>query len=248
MTGLVVSNLNKAFGGLAVAQNLHFSLKPGDRKALIGPNGAGKSTFANLITGILTPTSGEIRFDGQDIWHLSEAERVKLGIAKTFQITTLFQSMTVMENLSLAILERDGCAGRWFGRVSSDPKLKKEAESFLCAFDLVELASRPVESLAYGQQRLVELAMTLALKPKLLILDEPAAGVPSTESYLIIEAIERLPSDLAVLIIEHDMDIVFRLARQIVVLVAGSILIEDTPEQISGNAHVRELYLGSAHG
>jgi branched-chain amino acid transport system ATP-binding protein len=247
MNGLEVRKLCKSFGGLRVAADIDFDLAPGARKALIGPNGAGKSTFANLITGILEPTSGEIRFAGLDIGRVPEAGRVKLGIAKTFQITTLFRQMTVLENLSLPILEREGRAGRWFGRVQADRAVRDEAEELLAAFGLSHLSSRPVEMLAYGQQRLVELALTLALKPKVLILDEPAAGVPSSDSHLIIEAIERLPADLAVLIIEHDMDLVFRVARHIIVLVSGAILVEGTPEDISRDPRVRELYLGDAH-
>jgi branched-chain amino acid transport system ATP-binding protein len=248
VSGLEVRNLCKSFGGISVAQNIDFHLEPGARTALIGPNGAGKSTFANLITGILAPTSGQVLFGGQDIGRLPEDARVKLGIAKTFQITTLFRQMTVFENLCLPILEREGRASRWFGRVSADQALRNEADELLEAFGLVHLADLPVETLAYGQQRLVELALTLALKPKVLILDEPAAGVPSSDSHLIIDAIERLPKDLAVLIIEHDMDLVFRVARHIVVLVAGSILVEGTPEEIGRDPNVRELYLGSAHG
>jgi branched-chain amino acid transport system ATP-binding protein len=247
VNGLQIRGLCKSFGGLSVAQNIDLDLEPGARKALIGPNGAGKSTFANLITGIITPSSGTIRFQGHDIGKLPEASRVKLGIAKTFQITTLFRQMTVAENLCLPILEREGRASRFFGRVTADRVLLEEAGDLLEAFKLRYLADRPVETLAYGQQRLVEMALTLALQPKVLILDEPAAGVPASDTHLIIEAIERLPHDLAVLIIEHDMDLVFRVARHIIVLVAGAILVEGTPEEISRNHRVRELYLGGAH-
>ncbi len=173
---------------------------------------------------------------------------MKLGIAKTFQITTLFRQLTVLENIFLPLIERDGYGARWFGKVRNNRTLRREADELLAAFDLNHLADRPVESLAYGQQRLVELALTLALKPKVLILDEPAAGVPSSESHLIHDAIERLPGDLAVLIIEHDMDLVFRIANHIVVLVAGEILVEGTPEEISRDPRVREVYLGGGHG
>lgn len=248
MSGLEVRGLCKSFGGLAVTQNVDFDLEPGARKALIGPNGAGKSTFADLITGILQPTSGEIRFGGRDIRRLSEAARVKLGIAKTFQITTLFGTLSVLDNLCLPIIEREGRAGRWFGRIAADRALRDEAATLLDAFGLLSLAHAPVRTLAYGQQRLVELALTLALKPRVLILDEPAAGVPTHDSHLIVEAIERLPPDLAVLIIEHDMDLVFRVASRIVVLVSGAILVEGTPAEISRDPRVRDLYLGGAHG
>ncbi|PXA85195.1 branched-chain amino acid ABC transporter ATP-binding protein [Caulobacter sp. D4A] len=247
MQGLEVRGLKKSFGGLTVAEGIDFDLMPGARKALIGPNGAGKTTFANLVTGKLRPTAGAIRFDGTDIGALGEAERVKRGIAKTFQITTLFRSLTVRENIRLPILERRGRGGRIFGRAASDRAVEAEIETLLDQFALSTLADRPVQLLAYGQQRLVELALTLALKPRVVILDEPAAGVPSSESHLILQAIEQLPGDLAVLIIEHDMDLVFRVARSIVVLVNGRILTEGTPEQIGRDPMVRKLYLGESH-
>lgn len=247
MSGLEVRNLCKSFHGLRVAQNINFELRPGARKALIGPNGAGKSTFANLITGIVAPTSGDIRFNGRNIGRVPEAGRVKLGIAKTFQITTLFRQLTVFENILLPLIERDGHGTRWFGRVQANRVMREEAGELLAAFDLGYLANRPVDTLAYGQQRLVELALTLALKPKVLILDEPAAGIPSSDSHLIHDAIERLPADLAVLLIEHDMDFVFSVANHIVVLVGGAILVEGTPEEISSDARVREVYLGGEH-
>ncbi|MCT4370962.1 ABC transporter ATP-binding protein [Yangia mangrovi] len=246
-SGLEVRGLSKRFGGLVVSENIDFDLPPGARKALIGPNGAGKSTFANLVTGILAPTSGTIRFDGQDIAALDEAQRVRRGIAKTFQITTLFPRLTVRENLRLPVLEREGLGARMLRRASGSTAIEAEVAALIDQFDLGPLADRPVLDLAYGQQRLVEMTLSLALKPRLLILDEPAAGVPSSETHLIIEAIERLPEDLAVLVIEHDMDLVFRVARSIVVLVQGRILTEGTPQEIATNAQVRELYLGGAH-
>ncbi|EAR49898.1 hypothetical protein OG2516_14226 [Oceanicola granulosus HTCC2516] len=246
--GLEVRGLNKAFGGLTVSKNITLDLRPGDRKALIGPNGAGKTTFANLITGIDRPTSGEIRLDGRDLRPLSAARRVRAGVAKTFQITTLFKRLTVRENLRLAVLERERRGLRMFARADGDPAVEHEVAALLDQFGLLRHADAPVESLAYGQQRLIELALTLALRPRILILDEPAAGVPSSESHLIVEAIERLPSDLAVLIIEHDMKLVFQVARSIIVLVAGAILTEGTPSQIAADPRVRELYLGAAHG
>lgn len=247
MEGLEVRGLSKNFGGLIVSENINFDLQPGDRKALIGPNGAGKSTFANLVTGILTPSSGTIRFDGHSIEGLVEAQRVKLGIAKTFQVTTLFVKMTLRENLRLPVLERMGVGLRMFRRADGNAEVEAEVDALLAQFDLTELAELPVSDLAYGQQRLVELALTLALKPHVLILDEPAAGVPSSETHLITDAIANLPENLAVLIIEHDMDLVFKVAQSIVVLVQGRILTEGTPSQIAANAQVRELYLGGGH-
>ncbi|WP_341235949.1 ABC transporter ATP-binding protein [uncultured Sulfitobacter sp.] len=248
MEGLEVRGLSKSFGGLVVSDNINFDLRPGDRKALIGPNGAGKSTFANLVTGILMPTRGTIHFDGHDIGPMREAQRVKRGIAKTFQVTTLFPKMTVRENLRLPVLEREGLGFTMFRRATGSAEIETEVAALLEQFDLKDLADRQVADLAYGQQRLVELALTLALKPRVLILDEPAAGVPSSETHLITDAIANLPDDLAVLVIEHDMDLVFKVARSIVVLVQGSILTEGTPQEIASNAKVRELYLGAGHG
>jgi branched-chain amino acid transport system ATP-binding protein len=247
MKGLQVRNLNKSFGGLVVARDITLDLAPGDRKALIGPNGAGKSTFTNLITGILAPTSGEIRLDGHDIGRLSEAQRVKAGIAKTFQITTLFRSLTVRENLRLPLLERRGLTARMIRRADGDAEVEAEIEALLAQFKLNAFGDARVERLAYGQQRLVEMAMTLALRPRILILDEPAAGVPSSESPLISDAIAALPKDLSVLIIEHDMNLVFKVADKIIVLVAGAILTEGSPQEIAADARVRDLYLGAHH-
>jgi len=245
--GLQVSNLNMNFGGIKVARDISFDLKPGDRKALIGPNGAGKTTFANLITGTLRPTSGSIRLDGADIVHLKESKRVKAGVAKTFQITTLFKRMSVRENIRLPILERIGNSHKWFGRAENDPAVEAEIDELLGQFNLHPVADQAVQDLAYGQQRLVELALTLALKPRILILDEPSAGVPSSDSHIVTDAIERLPADLSVLIIEHDMKLVFKVASRIVVLVNGAILTEGTPQEIGRNQQVRELYLGARH-
>lgn len=245
--GLQIRDLNKQFGGLTVARNINLDLKPGDRKALIGPNGAGKTTFANLITGITAPTSGEIFLDGQDIRGLSEAKRVRAGVAKTFQITTLFNALSVRENLRLPILEREGRSWAFFRSHTSSAEIEAEVAALLDRFKLGPYADRPVELLAYGQQRLVELALTLALKPRILLLDEPAAGVPSSDTHLITDAIAALPDDLAVLIIEHDMKLVFKVARSIVVLVNGAVLTEGTPTEISENRQVRDLYLGARH-
>ncbi len=246
-SGLEVKNLQKHFGGIVVANNICLDLKPGDRKALIGPNGAGKTTFANLLTGTLMPESGSIRLDGADILSLKESKRVRAGVAKTFQITTLFKAMSVRENIRLPILERERKSLNWLSSSASFPEVENEIEQLLTQFNLETFADLRVQDLAYGQQRLVEMALTLALKPRILILDEPSAGVPTSDAHIIIEAIERLPQDLAVLIIEHDMKLVFRVAARIVVLVNGAILLEGSPEEIAGNQQVRDLYLGASH-
>ncbi len=246
-SGLEVKNLQKHFGGIVVANNICLDLKPGDRKALIGPNGAGKTTFANLLTGTLMPESGSIRLDGADILSLKESKRVRAGVAKTFQITTLFKAMSVRENIRLPILERERKSLNWLASSASFPEVENEIEQLLAQFNLETFADLRVQDLAYGQQRLVEMALTLALKPRILILDEPSAGVPTSDAHIVIEAIERLPQNLAVLIIEHDMKLVFRVAARIVVLVNGAILLEGSPEEIAGNQQVRDLYLGASH-
>ncbi|MFB9952993.1 ABC transporter ATP-binding protein [Rhizobium puerariae] len=247
MQGLAIRELSKNFGGLHVARNLNVTLPPGCRTALIGPNGAGKTTFANLLTGVLQPSSGTIHLNGNDIGKLSESARVRAGIAKTFQITNLFRGLTVRENLRLPILEREGGAATIFGRADGYRDIEAEIAKLMDELHLTPLAEKVVRGLAYGQQRLVELALTLALRPKVLILDEPAAGVPTTDSHLIVAAIKRLPADLSVLIIEHDMELVFEVADKIIVLVNGAILMEGTPEEVTRDPRVRELYLGAGH-
>lgn len=246
--GLETRGLTKSYGGLTVASDINIRLEPGCRTALIGPNGAGKTTFSDLVTGITPPTAGDVFLDGQNITRLPEARRVRAGLAKTFQITSLFKDLTVRENLRLPVLERHRATWRPFRRAGADAGIEAEIDDLLTRFRLTEVADQKTVNLAYGQQRMVEIALTLALKPRVLILDEPAAGVPGSESGLILDAIRALPKDLAVLIIEHDMDLVFKVAASIIVLVQGAILTEGTPHEIATNEQVRELYLGKGHG
>jgi branched-chain amino acid transport system ATP-binding protein len=241
---LETQGLCKSFGALTVASGINFRLERGARHALIGPNGAGKTTFVNLVTGALSPSAGRILLDDSDVTALPQAQRVKRGLARTFQINTLFHGLSVLENVCLAIGERLGVAGDMHRPAGSNRALMDEAYGALDALVLAEDALRPVRELAYGRQRLVELAVALALKPKVLLLDEPAAGVPSPESNVIVDIIESLPADIALLIIEHDMDLVFRLAKRITVLVQGEILVEGTPPEIAADPRVREVYLG----
>jgi ABC-type branched-subunit amino acid transport system ATPase component len=241
---LETRGLCKSFGALAVASDIDFRLEDGARHALIGPNGAGKTSFVNLVTGLLRPSAGRILFNGDDITHLSQAARVKYGLARTFQINALFRRLTVLENVTLAIAEREGVAGDFLKPAGAYRAVIEEAYTLLESLGLADEALRPVNELAYGRQRLAEIAVSLGLKPKVLLLDEPAAGVPSGETGAIVDMIERLPPDIALLIIEHDMDLVFRLAKRITVLVQGSVLVEGPPEQIAADAHVREVYLG----
>jgi branched-chain amino acid transport system ATP-binding protein len=241
---LETQGLHKSFGALTVANAVDFRLEGGARHALIGPNGAGKTTFVELVTGALQPTAGQIRLDGADITHLPQAARVKRGLVRTFQITALFPRLSALENVTLAVCERQGIGGGLFRPAGYHRTAMEEAHALLERLGLEDDALRPVNMLAYGRQRLIEIAISLALSPKVLLLDEPAAGVPSGDSGTIIGVIERLPSDIAVLIIEHDMDLVFRLAQRITVLVRGSILVEGPPEAIAADPEVRRVYLG----
>jgi branched-chain amino acid transport system ATP-binding protein len=241
---LETRELRKSFGALTVANAVDFRLEHGARHALIGPNGAGKTTFVELVTGALQPNAGQIHLDGADITHLPQAARVKRGLARTFQITALFSRLSVLENVCLAVCERQGVGGGLLRPAGHYRAAIEEAYALLERLGLEDDALRPVNMLAYGRQRLIEIAVSLALLPKVLLVDEPAAGVPSSESGTIIDVVERLPSDIALLIIEHDMDLVFRLAQRITVLVQGSILVEGPPAAIAADPEVRRVYLG----
>ncbi|WP_448207591.1 ABC transporter ATP-binding protein [Azospirillum sp. sgz302134] len=242
---LQVDGLSKNFGGLLVASDISMELHPGDRCALIGPNGAGKTTFVNLVTGVLAPTSGTVQLEGEDITALPAEARVRRGLIRSFQVARLFRSMTAREHLELAVLERERRTFRLFASVRRVPGLAEEVAGLLDGMGLAPVADRPVGALAYGQQRLLEIALALALKPKVLILDEPAAGVPQSESHRILDALDRLPADLAVLMIEHDMDLVFRFATRVIVLAQGHLLCSGTAREIAADPRVREVYLGS---
>lgn len=246
--GLRTIGLEKRYGGLTVASNIDFTLAPGDRTALIGPNGAGKSTFSGLVTGAIRPSGGRILLDGRDITDMPTPRRVKAGIVKTFQITTLLPSFTPREHLRLAILERQGRGLNMIARADADARIEHEAQLVLDRLGLAEDADTPVHRLPYGRQRMTEMALGLALKPRILLLDEPAAGVPSGETRLILDAIRALPKDLAVLVIEHDMELVFSFATKIVVLVAGRVLTVGTPDEIAADPQVQKLYLGERRG
>jgi branched-chain amino acid transport system ATP-binding protein len=241
---LRVENLDMRFGGLYVTRQVCLSLRPGDRLALIGPNGAGKTTLVNLISGVLAPSSGRVWLDGQDVTLHSQAERVRAGLARTFQITTLAQHLPVQRQVELALFEREGLTGRFFRSIDSYPVLAAEARALLAALGLGEHAGLATERLAYGQQRLVEIALALALRPRVLLLDEPMAGVPKGDGQRLLAALAALPSELAVLIIEHDMDLVFRLAGRIVVMTDGAVLADGTPDEIRADPKVRVAYLG----
>jgi ABC-type branched-subunit amino acid transport system ATPase component len=238
--------LCRSFGALAAARDIDFQLEAGARHALIGPNGAGKTTFVNLLTGVVRPTAGVILMDGRDITGVPEALRVKLGIARTFQINRLFRQLSVLENVYISVAERTGVAPSMLRPAGRRGDVVEESMALLDSLKLSADAARRVSELPYGRQRLVEIAIALGLRPRVLLLDEPAAGVPSAESHIILDAVDRLPREIAVLIIDHDMDLVFRFAQRITVLVSGAVFASGSPREIGADHDVRAVYLGQA--
>jgi branched-chain amino acid transport system ATP-binding protein len=246
---LSTRGLDKSFGSLVVASDIELDLPPGERYALIGPNGAGKTTLINLITGMLKPDKGQIFLGADEITMLKPEERVKCGLVRTFQINTLFPHLSALEAVTLAVCERRGYAGSWWEKLSAYGDAIEEAYAILLSLRLAASCHRPTRELAYGQQRLLEIALALATKPKVLLLDEPAAGVPQQESAELFSVIAGLSQEIAVLFIEHDMNVVFRFAHRIIVMAAGRILLQGTPKEIAADVRVREVYLGRArHG
>lgn len=244
---LETRGLTRRFGSLDVARDVSIVLPRGARHALIGPNGAGKTTLINLITGQLRPDAGQILLAGEDVTALATAARVRSGLTRTFQINTLFPDLTPIEAVTLAICERDGVAGQFWRALTSHGAAIEESYAILRQLSLADVATRPTRTLAYGQQRLLEIALALATKPRVLLLDEPAAGVPKDESAMLFEVVASLPDDISVLFIEHDMSIVFTFASRIIVLVSGGVLLEAEPEVIRTDPRVREVYLGHGH-
>ena len=239
---LSAKNLNKSFGSLVVAQDVALELPKGARHALIGPNGAGKTTLINLLTGLLAADSGQIFLGDAEITSLKPHERVRRGLARTFQINALFPRLTALESVTLAILEREGHAHNWWRGLAAHRQAIDEASTILASLNVP--LERETRELPYGQQRLLEIALALATRPRVLLLDEPAAGVPKDESAALFRAIESLSGELAILFIEHDMDVVFRFASRIIVMVGGRILVEGTPDEVGRDPRVREVYLG----
>ena len=241
--------LVRRFGTLVATDDVSFAVQPGARQALIGPNGAGKTTLINLLTGVLTPTAGQVWLQGRDVTHLASSARVRMGLSRTFQINQLFPDLTPAESLALAISERNGSGADFWRVAGGRPEIVAEIESLLTRFGLESDFDRPTRKLPYGKQRLLEIALALATRPQVLLLDEPAAGVPEEERQDILAALAALPSDVAILLIEHDMDLVFNFAERISVLVAGKLLTEGAPEAIAADERVRTVYLGEdAHG
>lgn len=244
---LRTKELTKVFNETTVVSGVDFEMKVGSRQALIGPNGAGKTTFINLLTGNLPPTKGEIWINERDVTELSADRRVKSGLARTFQINSLFRELSVIEHVQLAVAERLGGGARMVGGRSFKRATAEIAYDILESLKLESAATSSIAQLSYGRQRLVEIAIALALQPSVLLLDEPAAGVAPADSHAVFELIERLPADVSVLFIEHDMKLVARFARKISVLVAGQVVVEGTPQDIASNSFVRDIYLGHRH-
>ena len=243
---LRTQSLSKEWGSFKANNDVTLAFAPGARHALIGPNGAGKTTFINLLTGALLPTAGEVFLGDENITALPQDARVKRGMPRTFQINTLFPGLTVLESVVLAICEREGRAGVWHRTVAQQRAAADEAGALLESLHLTAERNATTRSLAYGKQRLIEIALALATRPRILLLDEPAAGIPAGESAELFGVIAALPREVTIVFIEHDMDLVFRFAERITVLVAGRVLIEGTPAEIAADKRVKEVYLGEA--
>ncbi|WP_018633834.1 ABC transporter ATP-binding protein [Neomegalonema perideroedes] len=244
---LSTKGLTRVWGAFVANSDIDFALPTGARHALIGPNGAGKTTFINMLTGVLAPSSGQVFIGGEEVTGLSQEKRVAKGVARTFQINNLFPGLTVLESVLLAILERKGEGDRWFRPLRAYKPEIEEAMELIRDLGLEAQAGEETQRLAYGKQRLVEIALALATRPRILLLDEPAAGVPAGESAEVFSVIARLPREVSILFIEHDMDLVRRFSERITVLVAGKILTEGAPEEIMSDPRVREVYLGEGH-
>src|SRR5437764_15324437 len=238
--------LEKHFGGIAAVAGLSLRIEKGARHALIGPNGAGKTTVINLLTGVLRPSAGRILLETDDITELKPHKRVRLGIARTFQINQLFLDLTPLEALGVAIAERMGTGAQWWRLVGSNALVTEEIVEILGRFHLADVMLERTGNLPYGKQRLLEIALAIACRPRVLLLDEPAAGVPDADRHEILATVAALPSDVTVLLIEHDMDIVFSFADRISVLVNGTLFIEGAPDEVARDPRVKAVYLGES--
>jgi len=245
-TALETVGLEKHFGGLRVTRDLSLKIEKGARHALIGPNGAGKTTVINLLTGVLRPNGGRILLEGHEITDLPVYKRVLRGLSRTFQINQLYADLTPLETIGLAVSERLGHGGDFWRRMGTRDDVNAEIAETLQRFHLLDAMNEPTATLAYGKQRLLEIAVAIAAKPRVLLLDEPAAGVPESERQDILTAVAALPRDVTVLLIEHDMDLVFSFADRISVLVNGALFVEGPPEEVARDPQVKAVYLGEA--
>src|SRR3979411_24538 len=245
-TALETKGLEKQCGGLKVTRDLSLRIEQGARHALIGPNGAGKTTVINLLTGVLKPNGGGILLEGNDITDLPVHQRVLRGLSRTFQINQLYADLTPLETIGLAVSERLGRGGDGWRRMGPRGAGHAEHAEALARFHLLDAMREPTAKLPYGKQRLLEIAVAIAAKPRVLLLDEPAAGVPESERHDILAAVAALPRDVTVLLIEHDMDLVFSFADRISVLVNGALLVEGPPDEVARDVRVKAVYLGEA--
>jgi branched-chain amino acid transport system ATP-binding protein len=245
-TVLATQSMEKHFGGIAAVNGVSLAIEKGARHALIGPNGAGKTTVINLLTGVLRPSAGRILLEGEDITALAAHHRVQRGLARTFQINQLFLDLTPLETVGLAISERMGSGGQWWRLVGSKLEVTEEIVDILGRFQLTDVMFERTGNLPYGKQRLLEIALAIACRPRVLLLDEPAAGVPEAERHDILTTVAALPSDVTVLLIEHDMDLVFSFADRISVLVNGGLFIEGAPDEVARDPRVKAVYLGES--
>jgi branched-chain amino acid transport system ATP-binding protein len=243
---LAAQGLVKRFGGITATSDVTLNLRKGARHALIGPNGAGKTTLINLLTGVIEPSEGRIVLEGTDITHLAPHQRVRRGMVRTFQINQLFDSLTPVETIALTLSQQRGLGARWWQPLGRNKIVAERCDQLLEQFHLTSVMDQPTRVLAYGKRRLLEIAIALACEPRVLLLDEPVAGVPAGEREELLHTVAALPADVSVLLIEHDMDLVFSFATRMTVLVNGAVLTEGTPEEISNDQRVKTVYLG--HG
>ncbi len=243
---LSVSDISKAFGGLRAVDGVGLCLAPGERRALIGPNGAGKTTLFNLISGDLPPSEGRITLFGRDVTHLPPHRRAALGLARTYQITNLFPNLRVLENLLLAVQALERTKLSLVRPITSYRRLYARARAILDSVGLVDTESEVVRNLSHGEQRQMEVAMALACRPRLLLLDEPTAGLSLAESRLMTALLRRLDAGITLLVIEHDMDVAFALTDRVTVLHNGTVVADGSRDEVKANPLVREIYLGSA--
>jgi branched-chain amino acid transport system ATP-binding protein len=245
-TVLSAQGLVKRFGGITATSDVTLNLRKGARHALIGPNGAGKTTLINLLTGVLEPSEGRIVLEGSDITNLAPHQRVHRGMVRTFQINQLFDSLTPVETIALTLSQQRGFGARWWQPLGRNKVVAERCDQLLEQFHLTSVMDQQTRVLAYGKRRLLEIAIALACEPRVLLLDEPVAGVPAGEREELLHTVAALPADVSVLLIEHDMDLVFSFATRMTVLVNGAVLTEGTPEEISNDQRVKAVYLG--HG
>jgi branched-chain amino acid transport system ATP-binding protein len=241
---LQTHGLMRRFGGLVATNDVSLVVERGARHALIGPNGAGKTTLLNLLTGVLEPSAGRVVLDGEDITALPAHRRVGRGLVRTFQINQLFGALTPLQSLALAVAQRRGHGARCWQPLGREPQVAERCDALLAEFHLADVALQRTDVLPYGKQRLLEIALAIACEPRVLLLDEPAAGVPAGEREEIFDSLARLPAEVSVLLIEHDMDLVFHFARRVTVLVNGSVFAEGDAASIARDPRVKSVYHG----